>query len=151
MMEVNMKVSQEAQSKLRVLLARASVLVSEVMEKERTSPEAFDATPAITRVALDLYALGFEAFQATDQSVVYWADEFEGILYCLTRSVTEALQACSPQQVKLLRKLKVVVTRIDEWHTAFIAADTTYVVEAEECPPECIFHPDHPGLVYAKK
>jgi len=139
-----MKVSEQAQQQLRVLLARASVLISEVMEKERTSHEAFDATPAITRVALDLYALGFEAYQATDQSVFYWADEFEGILYCLTRSVTDGLQVCSPQQVKLLRKLKVVVTRIDEWHTEFIA-------DVPDCPPECIFHPDHPGLVYAKK
>jgi hypothetical protein len=137
------QVSEKAQRKLRVLLAKAEVLLGEIIAKERKSSEEFVPSPAVTQVALDLYALGFEAFQATDLSIFHWADGFEGTLYSLTHSVTEALQQC-PQQVKLLRKLKVVVTRIDEWHTEFIA-------DVPDCPPECIFHPDHPGLVYAKK
>lgn len=148
------QVSEKAQRQLRVLLSRASVLVSEIIERERVSSKEFIPSPAITRVTLDVYALGFEAYQATNSSIYCWADEFEGILYCLTHSVTEALQQCNPQQVRLLRKLKVVVARIDEWHTAFIAdapsPRTAFVADGHECLPECPLHPDHPGLVYAK-
>lgn len=122
-MEVSMKVSEQAQSKLRALLAEATLLSSRLMECERTSSAAFLPSQAIGYVVLDVLALGAEAFQAADKDVSYWNDGFEGILYSLCREVVNSLSLIKEgQQHKLLLELKEVTTKIDEWHSAFVAA-----------------------------
>jgi hypothetical protein len=117
-----MKVSKKAQNELRQLLELAVVRYRQAVEVERTSSASFALPSAMADLGLDIYALGSEAFFASEKDRWWWEDGFTGTLYSLSKAVEDAITNGSEVQVNHLRELAEIIETMDVWHTKHVAS-----------------------------